>query len=238
VPKQTTERPFTDDERAQLQRVLRSVPDDGKRRRIAVGQAVVVWAFGSLAAAVLWLVTAAIAKAVAGVSFGWSSPYVVHGLAACLLVSGAFAIASSLRWMKFNKSFAPVVEADLSRGIATVEDYEFSEARRFQEPEHGGLIYFLRSSNGRPYVLYDTESQNLGVQQKNPLDSSFVPHSGLRVVRAAGSRLVLSSEPSGSELPRDTPVPLTVAPAQWPEEDEYCTVAWDELEARYAAPAS
>jgi hypothetical protein len=238
VPAQTTERPFTDAERAQLLRILQSVADDGPRRRIATGQAVVVWAFGSLIAAVLWLVVAAIAKAVAGVSFGWSSPYVVHGLVLCLLVSGAFAIVSSLRWMKLNRSFAPLVEADLARGIASVEDHEFSAVKRFQEPEHGGLMYFLRSSSGRPYVLYDTESQHLGAQQKNPLDSSFVPRSALRVVRAAGSRLVLASEFSGSELPSGTPVPLTVKPAQWPEEDEYCVVEWGELEARYAAKAS
>lgn len=238
MPAQITERPFTDAERTQLRRVLQSVADDGQRRRIAAGQAVVVWAFGSLVAAVLWLVVAAIAKAVAGVSFGWSSPYVVHGLASCLLVSGVFAVASSLRWMKLNRSFAPLVEADLARGIASVEDHAFSAAKRFQEPEHGGLMYFLKSSDGRPYVLYDTESRELGAQQKNPLDSSFVPRSALRVVRAAGSRLVLASEFSGSELPRPEPIALTVKPAQWPEEDEYCPVDWDDLETRYAANAA
>jgi hypothetical protein len=108
----------------------------------------------------------------------------------------------------------------------------FKEAKRFQEPEHGGLIYFLRSTENEVFTVYDHESQTLGVDDKDPLLSSYRPQADLLVVRAPGSGFVLKSQSSGAELSVGPPLELTVKPAEWPEAECLCPIPWEQLEQR------
>jgi hypothetical protein len=104
--------------------------------------------------------------------------------------------------------------------------------RPFSEPEHGGSIYFLRAANGKAYGIFDSESQDRGAGNEDPLRSAFQPKARFCVVRAPHSRVVLSSRFAGQDLPLPPPKDLNVAPSEWPESDEYCAIAWHKLEVR------
>jgi hypothetical protein len=233
VPTETLSRPFTDRERGELERVLQGVPNRLGRAKIGLANTFLLWAASLLAAIVVWLIFAAIAKAASGLSIGWGSPYRAEVVAWSALGCAALSAVCNYRWMKGLKNPTVTIQADLSGGIVSEEHYHFFEVKRLQEPEHGGLIYFLRSSNGKAYVLYDHESQDLGARGEEPLRSSFSPRAELVTIRAPSSRLVLSSQFSGPLLSLPEPTDLLVAPSAWPEQDEYCPVPWERLEEHF-----
>ena len=233
MPATITRRALTDAEKLELQRTLRTLPGRLGKAKKAISTTLLLWAASLAGAAVVWLIVAAAAKAAMGWSFGWNSPYRAVVVFSAAVVCGAFAIVYDYGWLKGLKSPAPSIQADLEAGTAIEETYEFSEVRRLQEPEHGGLIYFLKSSTGKAYVLFDHESQQLGASGEDPLKSAFRPRAQLRVVRAPDSRVILRSEFAGPSLSLPEPTDLLAPPSAWPEEDEYCPVPWDELEARF-----
>ena len=124
------------------------------------------------------------------------------------------------------------LQADLSRGVVVDELYRFVEAKRFQEPEHEGLIYFLRTEDDRVLVLYDPESASLGAAGEDPLSSSFRPSTELTMVRAPATRFVLDKRFGGSAMKLSAPIELTVRLEEWPEQDEFCAISWGDLETR------
>jgi hypothetical protein len=136
-------------------------------------------------------------------------------------------------WFRF-RALRRKARSDLANGLVDERHYTFVEAKRFQEPEHGGLIYCLRTSDDKVLVLYDAESQDLGVAGKNPLTSSFAVASELRLVRAPQSGLTLTKHFSGTPLSVSTPVEIRLPPGKWPEDEDLWDVGWDELERKLA----
>src|SRR5262249_5024295 len=102
-----------------------------------------------------------------------------------------------------------------------------------QEPEHGGLMYFLRTTDDKVFVLFDYESQGLGAEGKDPLATEFRPCEKLLLVRAQHSEIVLSQNFSGAAVEGGEPIELSVGPSKWPEWDCYCDIKWTELEERF-----
>ncbi|KQU67929.1 MULTISPECIES: hypothetical protein [unclassified Rhizobacter] len=233
MPASITSRSFTDAEKLELQRILRALPGRLGKAKLAISTALLMWAASLAGAVVVWLIVAAVAKAALGLSFGWNSPYRAVVVFSAAVACAAVCIFLDYRWLRGLKNPAPSILADLEAGTVVEENYEFSEVKRLQEPEHGGLTYFLKSSTGRAYVLIDHERQQIGVGGDDPLKSSFHPRAQLRVVRAPDSRVILSSEFAGSSLSLPEPTDLLAPPSAWPDEDEYCPVPWDELEARF-----
>src|SRR5262249_27577053 len=156
-------------ERDALQAHLSGLPTSSARFRQGLVNALLLWAVTLLVFVVAWYVVAWLAMKLTRVSFGWYSPWALPILTVGVGVCGGYAVFSTVGWMRGWKDARPLVRRDLERGVATEETLEFTAAKRFQEPEHGGLIYFLRARDERVYVLYDYESQELGVQGKDPL---------------------------------------------------------------------
>jgi hypothetical protein len=179
-----------------------------------------------------WKLVAWLGAKVVHVNFGWRSPLALPILAAGVFICGAFAVISTVRWMRTWQDMRPLVSGDLSRGVVVEDLIEPIAAKRFQEEEHGGLIYFLHTKDNRVFVLFDHESQDLGVYGKDPLASSLRPQTEYRIVRAPTSRFILSRVFSGRSLPLGKPLPLVVPPKQWPECDEFCDIPWGDLELR------
>ena len=181
-----------------------------------------VWAF------VAWLMRAWI-----DVNVGWGSPLGVW------IGGGGFAmvviwLALELRRLVESRTTRRrAILADLDAGLVEEEELSVLEVKRFQEPEHGGLIYFLRVTDDRILVLYDYESQALGVDGEDPLASSFCPRQTLQRVQAPCSRDVLRQEFSGEPLPLPPPVMLAAKPERWPEPEEFSGTPWHELDATY-----
>lgn len=82
-------------------------------------------------------------------------------------------------------------------------------------------------------VLFDYESQDLGVQGEDPEGSSFKPSKRLTMVRAPLSQLVIGKSFSGDVLDASEIIDLTAD--KWPEDDDFCDIPWAELETRLSA---
>jgi hypothetical protein len=233
MPATITRRALTDAEKLELQHILRTIPGRLGKAKMAISTTLLLWAASLAGALVVWLILAAVAKAALGWSFGWNSPYRAVVVFSAAVVCATVCIFQDYRWLKGLKSPAPSIRADLEAGTVIEENYEFTEVKRLQEPEHGGLIYFLKSSTGKAYVLFDHESQQLGASGEDPLKSAFSPRAQLRVVRGPDSRVILRSEFAGPSLSLPEPTDLLAPPSAWPEEDEYAPVPWDQVETRY-----
>ena len=220
-------RVMTPAERLQLEDVLAKRPD---RRKRAGGVALMTWLALLFGFGAAWLIVVVIGRAVFHARLGPTSPWGLGVAVIGALVCAVVAWRSTARWMRNWRDLRPLVARDLAAGMVAEERVRFTEARRFQEPEHGGLIYFLHSSDDRVFVVFDHESQDLGVDEKDPLTSSFHPQEGLVLVSAPASGYVLCREFSGTTLETTPPRELALPPARWPDFDAFCVIPWEELD--------
>jgi len=225
-------RSMSQQERDFLDEALKSKPSSLSRWMRGVQNAVVLWAITMMLFVFAWKFLAWLVRIAISVEFGWSSNVALWIVIAGALGCASYAIVSSVRWVKKWPDSRAALQADLQGGKVIEESYEFTGARRFQEREHGGLIYFLRTTDEKVFVLYDYESQNLGVQNENPLKSGFCPTTKLLLVRAPKSDLVISREYSGAKLDVGEPQALSIPPQSWPEDETFCKFGWNELEVR------
>jgi hypothetical protein len=238
MPSRIVNRDATAVETAYLEQLLLEAPTTGRRLKQGAENALVLWAASLLGLVVVWLGLAWLARKFFSMEFGFSSEAAVwiFGIAipACLV----YAVISSARWIKGWRDYRPLLRADISGRKVEEEHYVFTEAKRFQEPEHGGLIYFLRTPENKVFTLFDHESQDLGVQDADPLQSSFVPRQNLVIARAPGTRFVISKVFTGPPLEAGEPSELAAAPKHWPEDETYSSVAWTEIHSRFGSGKS
>jgi hypothetical protein len=227
-----TERALTDEERRKLERLARRVPDRYQRwREVVVNAGVMTFVSMGMVLAP-WLLLAWLVRKSGGPDIGVHSAVAPWIVGIGLPLAAGFAIVSTLRWMRAWGERLGDIDRDLAAGRVREEHHAFVAAKRFQEQEHGGLVYFLRSADDRVYVIYDRHSQELGMDGDDPLSSPFRAREQLTIVRTPLSGRVLRRRFSGAVLTAGEVHDLTAAPADWPEDDGYCTLAWDELEAR------
>ncbi|NZA27695.1 hypothetical protein H0E84_15040 [Luteimonas sp. SJ-92] len=232
MPTSTSRRKATPDEVESLRKLLTEAPNTLKRLMRGAGNALVLWAASLLFVVVAWLVVGWVLGKAFNLNLGLQSSTTVWLVAVATPVCAGIALLSSIRWVRSWPDYRSQLRDDLTRAEVNEERYVFSEAKRFQEPEHGGLIYFLRSTENEVFTVYDYESQELGVDDKDPLLSSYRPQTELLVVRAPSSGRVLKSQPSGAELSVGPPLELTAQPAEWPDAECPCPIPWDQLEQR------
>lgn len=233
MPSNITERIATAAELERLGEMLRTAPGRAHAWKQGAENALVMWSVSMLVLVLAWQGIAWGMRKAFQVEVGWASAgslwVIAVGAAAC----AGYAVVSSYRWVKgWPQDYRPALREDVENGGVSEEQYNFTAAKRFQEPEHGGLMYFMRTVDDRVFTLYDRESQDRGVQDEDPLKSSFVPRSQLVIVRAPRTRFILSTVFSGTPLETGAPVLLAVEPEKWPEAEEYCDIAWEELEQR------
>jgi hypothetical protein len=226
----STQRPMTHEERARLGEFLASSPS----RLVPVAASfLLTWALCSIGSLIAWTIATVIARMLFGARIGWNTPagpWIAGGGA---LLGAIVAAVTTARWLRRWKDARPGILADLAGGVVTVEGLSFTDARRFQESEHGGLLYFLRAVDDRVFAMFDHDSQDLAIEGKDPLTSPFRPGRELLLVRAPASGFVFSRTFSGLPLEAGRPTELTASPRDWPESDEFCTAAWDELDRKW-----
>jgi hypothetical protein len=222
-------------ERRYLADALRRAPTRMQRLRRGIVNGVLLCAASSLILVLAWAALAAVLQRVSHLNVGWHSSIALGISAVILIVAPTGSVFSTFRWMRGWKDIRPLLAADLESGIVVEEHYELAEARRFQEPEYGGLVYFLRSTDGRVLTLYDHESQSLGAHDEDPFMSTLQPKSHLVIVRAPNARFVLDLQFSGRLLDPGATLQLAIPSRLWPESEELCTIPWDALEARLSA---
>jgi hypothetical protein len=228
----TNKRPMSESEREFLNQVLRGCKSGVARWLRGSENALVTWAVLTLLVALAWMLITWPARAILHVQIGWNSPVGLWVIGVGALVCATYAVVSSVRWVKAWPDLRPELRADLDAGQVIEESFQFTAAKRFQEPEHGGLFYFLRTIDDRVMVIYDEESQELGVQGEDPLKSGFQPCRELVIIRAPRTKYVIGKEFSGAALDAGEPHELSLAPESWPESETFCKIRWDDLERR------
>jgi hypothetical protein len=198
------------------------------------GVPIASWGFVWGVLILCWLVVAWLARVTVGEKIGWHSAAAswvipLSGLAAAAYMFSIFLFVGR----SSKKDSDTSLKTDLEAGQVVEEDYKLTAAKRMQEQEHGGLIYFLRTVDDDVLVLYDEESQQLGVLDDEPLNSSFQPCSNLIMIRAPKTGYVIDKIFSGELLDAGEPLDLLASPDDWPENEEFCDIAWDDLEATY-----
>ena len=227
-----TTRPASHSERSALMAALNSAR--GNRREnlgLLVGPTVTLGLlFGLLWAILYW----------AGSKFFDVNLGLHSSAAPWILAAGAVAVVSIIgpeivKGMNHSKSATSALQADLASGTVEEMTIRIVDAIRMQEPDLGGFLFFFRTEDGRVYVQFDYESQDLGVDGKDPEMSTYKPREMLNVVRTHHQGRVLASVFSGQPVPVAQKVTLTSRPKHWPEPDDFCEVPWDRLIATYAA---
>lgn len=228
-------RRFTDAEHRKLRAAL-ATTQDPMAKTMAWLQGSWQLASGLFCMAIfVWMVLVLIALLASDSSMGFRSPYRAHIVIGIALASGLLAAILSYREIRNPPAGVRAMQADLVADTVHEEPLEVREVKRFQEPEHGGLLYFLKLADGRVYVLFDHESQDLGAQGQDPLKSSFAPKSLLTVARLPQSEIALSSDFSGEALALSAPKVLELEPDVWPQPDAFCAVPWEQLEEHFGA---
>lgn len=223
------------EEREFLQQITDAHPARFRKMTMAVVHAVLNWCFFMLLVVAGWQIVAWGARKLLGVEIGSDNTVAtVWVVSVGGMVCLAIAALSAARWARGWVDIREPLRTDIASQRVNVEEYEFHDVLRMQEPEHSGLIYFMREDNEAAFVYIDSESQDLGVQGKDPLASSFVPRRHLRVTRAPESGVAIACEFSGDALRPGDPVEITVPPDQWPEHAEVCKVPWSKLTSTFA----
>jgi len=232
MPNQIIPRPATEAEQAFLRETLAKAPTTARRWKQGIENALVLWAASLLGVVVIWLGAAWLGRKLLDAEFGWRSPAGLWIWGIAIALTAILAVVSSVRWVSAWKDYRPLLQADIDDAQVTEEHYAFTEAKRFQEPEHGGLLYFLRTKDDKVFTLFDHESQDLALQGGDPLKSPFVLKSSLVMVKAPKADWVISKHFSGEVLEAGDPMDLELDPKDWPESECYCDIPWDQLEAR------
>lgn len=187
----------------------------------------------TFAAVLAWLLIAWLAELLTDARFGWNSPYRTAILGALAALAAGYAGITVYRLGSSMRTARARLAADIENGAVIEESMRLVDARALQEPEHGGLIYFLKTATARIFVIYDEESQALGAAGKDPWDSSFEPRDRLRIIRAAESNEIIREAFDGAPLEIADALPMTARPALWPDSHEYLDAEWSEIDERY-----
>lgn len=237
MPSKKIQRPASKAELEHLQKLLKGSATTAGRWRQGIENALVLWAVSLMGVVLIWLACAWLARKTLGLEIGMRSPAALWILGISLPLCGLYAAVSSFRWISSSKDRRPQLASDIEKAEVVEEHYHFVEAKRFQEQEHGGLMYFLRTANDKVLTLFDYESQELGVDGKDPLQSQFQPKSELVMVRTPATGLVIGQKFSGEVLNVGEPIVLELAPDRWPESEAYCSIPWLKLESKLGPSA-
>lgn len=230
------ERPMSTAERAYLEDLLRGSATTLRRWKEGAENAIVLWSVSMMGVLLVWAFLAWLARALFHWKIDWSdSPLAFWVFAVAALACAVLAVVSSVRWIRGWRDSRPALGADLEGGRVVDERYQLVAAKRFQEPHHGGIFYFLRTSDDKVLVLFDHESQELAVNDKDPMSSTFQPRTDLLMVRAPDTTFVIRKEFSGAPLVPGELHDMDEALEKWPEDESLCNIPWDDLEGHFSA---
>ncbi len=230
----TTERQMTNAEVDLLRPRLTGFPRKADELKEFLGE-IASLTFGlSFFTVLIWLLVAWLVGLVVDFDFGWNSPY------GSTIFWSIVALALAYTVYEIQKTNMPAPErirsllADIEARKVIVEEHSISAAKVLQEEEHGGLFYFLLTSEDRVYVAFDYESQGLGVDGQNPLSSAFRPKSKLRIQKTPHTGATLVEEFDGEILEVPKPIPMKASPSKWPEPEEFVDIPWARIEEVYS----
>lgn len=228
----TATREMSSAERAWMEELLAAHPSIARKWKEGVGNALIVWAIYLLGYVIVWLIVAWFVRLVSDLEVGFKSPYAIWIVGVGTPICAILAVYSSVKWISAWGDDRLAIREDLKNAQVLEQDCRVVEIKRFQEPEHGGFLYFLRMSDERVFVLYDRESQDLWIQGQDPESSSFQPCGNLNIVQAPTTGFTISHEFSGPKIECFDTLELRISPEEWPEQESWCEIPWDKLNSK------
>jgi hypothetical protein len=224
----SSKRASTSEEIEYLEQLLQQSLNPRKRLLKAILNTLVMW--GGLLLVLLLL--SGIANYFAQDNAQLTSLLSISGLQEFLIASSAsYALFSTYRWITTSENAYPLILQDINNALMLDETYYVQEVCRFQEPEMGGFIYFLKISEKKIFVVYDYQSQGNSdrfflLQQS--LILSYAPHCGQYVSQCfKGDPIAVSKTHS-----------LTVPPEQWPLSNTWLILSWAEIVSTFSQDTS
>lgn len=198
------------------------------------------WALGiwALVAALLygiWAVLGVMAGKFAGWQLDWNSPAGRWLLMGAWLVWTAWCVRGVIRQRRHRAALRDRLRQDLAAAEVEERQLRFVAAKVFAEPEHGGLIYFLRTDSDRVYVHYDADSEERAIAGQDARSSPFGPRTLLLSVQAPRSGWTLGERWSGEVLHAIESGAIGLDPERWPQHGRFCRTPWDQLDQRLAS---
>lgn len=191
-----------------------------------------------LVAAVLfgaWSVLGKLSDGFLGWPLDWDSTAGRWLLSGALLAWTAWCVRGVIRQRRHTAQLRDRLRQDLAAAEVEERNHRFVAARVFEEPEHGGLIYFLRTDRDRVYVHYDQESLERAIPGHAADAIPFRPRTLLVSVQAPRSGWSVGEQWSGDALDAGAPLPINLDPERWPEDGRFSRIPWDRLDQRLAS---
>ena len=182
----------------------------------------------------LWFILALLGSAIFDLQFGLNSRYSPWILSILILIGVGLCGSELFRQMKWKKNKSYEIEQDIENEEVEELQLEILDSKCLQEIEHGGVFYFLRTREGRIFVMFDYDSPGIVADGRNPFDSEFKPLNNLHITRTLKSKIILNQRFLGEPVKITSIGDMMAEPSDWPEAEEFCSIRWDEIEEKYA----
>jgi hypothetical protein len=226
----TIHRPITNSERTELERLYSCAQTRKNRFWIMLAGFFSQWLGSMVIIVIICLILSWVASIFTKFDFSFRSSIGAVVLNLFIIITAVWSALQNWQWFKRSTNMRTLIAIDISEGMVVEEQYHFSAAKCFREPEHGGLMYFLLDEKNRTYVIFDHESQNLNDNMMQSSSSLLFPKTDLTVIRAPKSKLMICQEFSGVRLHTDFPREITLSPENWPDPNAFYRIKWDDLE--------
>ena len=171
-------------------------------------------------------------------AMAWATGYTANALliaTLCLVAGFVLAFATILRRGP-SRAEGELLRRDIESGEVDELVLDIAEAKAFREPEHGGLMYFLRLGDGR--VFFDSRGGIADAgwdRQPEIIPEADIPRQSLHLLYGPFRGRLLGSRFSG---PAVHPVSVSImkaSPDYWPAPGTFRKTAWSEIEKHFAA---
>lgn len=229
------EREITSGEKEYLVNLLKNSPTNLKRLKEVLENFIVMWSASLIGLVLVWVVLVWLVNFFVDFDYGLKSEYSFYILFALSLPTFLYSLVSTTKWAKSWSDDRLDLKKDIEGGKVFDNTYEVQGVKRFQEQEHGGLIYFLLLQDNKVLTLYDYDSVELGMEGGDPLTTNFKPRRKLRIVKAPNTGYFITQEFTGEDVLLPEPLDLLSSPDEWPEGESWCNIPWQEIESRLTA---
>lgn len=153
----------------------------------------------------------------------------------CLVAGCVLAFATILRRGP-SRAERALLRRDIESGEVDELVLDIAEAKAFREPEHGGLMYFLKLRDGR--VLFDSPGGIADAgwdRQPEVIPEADIPRQSLHLLYGPFSGRLIGSRFSGAAIHPVSVSIMKASPDYWPALGTFRKTAWSEIEKHFAA---
>ena len=142
-----------------------------------------------------------------------------------------------VRWERHRRQRKAKLETDLARDLVHDETFLVTGVKLLREPEHGMILFFLQLSNGKRFVLYDYGSVDTEGEHDGQSPPTLMPGEKFHLLTFPVSK-ERSWSFSGPAVSLPIVKTLELGPEDWPEDEGWCRVKWENIDRHYGAKKS